>query len=290
VRARCPACNGEGAQVRPSDVCGTCRGQRIVKDRKVLEVHIERGAKKGDHIRFTGEGDQVPGVALSGDILILLEQKPHDVFRRVGNHLLMNHTLTLQEALLGVELPIEHLDRRVVVVTIPPGDVVDPGFAYVVHREGMPVPNTGGSERGNLIIYFEVTFPTAPLGAAALKLVGEALNHTPAAASSSAAAGGKKPVDVVLEPLDRARNARMDARANMSSAGRGMPQQAAEDDDEIDEDEMFEDDDMGGFPGMGGGARRGGGGGGRRKPKGRGAKRRAGGGGGGGQQVDCQAQ
>jgi DnaJ family protein A protein 2 len=161
VQVRCQTCRGEGMSVKPSDVCQACNGQCLLKERKILEIRIDPGAKKGDHQRFTGEGDQHPSMKLAGDVLILFMQKPHDLFRRVGSHLLVNHTISLQEALCGFELPIEHLDGRMLVIKIPPGQVIDPNFAWVVSREGMPLPNTGGSERGNLTIHFEVDFPTS---------------------------------------------------------------------------------------------------------------------------------
>jgi DnaJ family protein A protein 2 len=177
VQVRCSTCRGEGMSVKPSDVCAACSGQCIVKERKILEIRIEPGAKKGDHQRFTGEGDQHPSMKLAGDVLILFTQKPHDLFRRVGSHLLVNHTISLQEALCGFQLPLEHLDGRLLVVTIPPGQVIDPNFAWVVHREGMPLPNTGGSERGNLTIHFEVEFPST-LPANQVKQIATALEHS----------------------------------------------------------------------------------------------------------------
>eukprot|EP00331_Platyophrya_macrostoma_P025597 CAMPEP_0176437332 /NCGR_PEP_ID=MMETSP0127-20121128/18546_1 /TAXON_ID=938130 /ORGANISM="Platyophrya macrostoma, Strain WH" /LENGTH=412 /DNA_ID=CAMNT_0017820913 /DNA_START=34 /DNA_END=1272 /DNA_ORIENTATION=- len=174
VQVRCSACGGEGSQVKPSDLCQGCNGKCILKERKILEVVIEIGQKKGDHKRFVGEGDQNPSMKLAGDVLIFLQQKPHDIFRRVGSHLLINHKICLQQALCGFELPIEHLDRRMLVIKVPAGQVMDPNFAWTVHREGMPVVGTGGVERGNLVIHFEVEFPTV-LPAAQMQSVGQAL-------------------------------------------------------------------------------------------------------------------
>lgn len=159
VQMQCPACGGEGEITRSSDLCPTCRGERVVKDKKTLEVNIEKGARKNDVIRFTGEGDQIPGVALSGDILIFLDQKQHSLFRRVGNHLLMNYSIVLQEALCGFELPIEQLDGRLLQVKVPAGQVISPEAAWCVYNEGMPLPNTGGMQRGNLYIHFTVEWP-----------------------------------------------------------------------------------------------------------------------------------
>jgi DnaJ family protein A protein 2 len=177
VQMRCDMCNGQGQSVRPEDICSDCRGAKVVKDRKVLDVHIERGARSRDHIRFAGEGDQVPGVRQIGDIIIFLNQKPHEVFQRIGDHLLFQHEISLHEALCGFEMPLEQLDRRMLLVKIPPGQVIDPSFAWYVNREGMPIAGTGATERGHLVINFRVKFPPA-LDNAAKGAIGTALEYT----------------------------------------------------------------------------------------------------------------
>ena len=52
-----------------------------MKERKILEVHIDKGMKDGQKITFTGEGDQEPDIE-PGDIIIVLDEKEHPVFRR----------------------------------------------------------------------------------------------------------------------------------------------------------------------------------------------------------------
>lgn len=41
------------------------------------------GMKDGQHIRFSGEGDQEPGLE-PGDIIIVLEEREHETFERHG--------------------------------------------------------------------------------------------------------------------------------------------------------------------------------------------------------------
>lgn len=159
VQVRCPTCKGNGSAVRPADVCTSCNGNCVVKDRKVLEIVIERGAKKGDHQRYEGEGDQNPDMKVIGDVLIILAQKPHDLFHRVGTQLIVNHKVSLRDALCGFDLPIQHLDGRLINVQITAGQCIDPSFAWIVKREGMPAEKTGGTVRGDLIFHFEVEFP-----------------------------------------------------------------------------------------------------------------------------------
>ena len=100
VQVRCSACDGEGVTVDPKDICPGCNGKKIIKERKVLEVNIEKGMHKGDHQRFAGEGDENPSMKLAGDVLIIIDQKPHDLFRRVGSHLIMNERIMFHSSRL----------------------------------------------------------------------------------------------------------------------------------------------------------------------------------------------
>lgn len=53
-----------------------------MKDRKILEVHVDKGMEDGQKVVFSGEGDQEPGLE-PGDIIIVLDEKEHPIFRFV---------------------------------------------------------------------------------------------------------------------------------------------------------------------------------------------------------------
>nr|CCC89549.1 putative chaperone protein DNAj [Trypanosoma congolense IL3000] len=159
MQVSCSRCGGKGTDIREEDKCGNCRGQQIVKDKKVFDVVVEKGMQRGDHVTFQGEGDQIPGIHLPGDIIIIFDEKPHHMFTRKGDHLLMEHTISLAEALTGFTINIKHLDGRE--LSLQSNDVIDPQKLWSVSREGMPVPRTGGIEKGDLVIKFHVVYPTA---------------------------------------------------------------------------------------------------------------------------------
>lgn len=159
VRVPCDACGGEGFKIPESMKCTACGGKRTVRDRKVLEVFIEKGARRGDTVLLQGEGDQNPDMKQSGDVMIMLAQAPHKFFQRRGRHLFFDHKITLEEALSGIHLPIEHLDGRKILLKTRPGQVLDPQKIWFIDREGMPLKGTGGAEKGSLVINLEVEFP-----------------------------------------------------------------------------------------------------------------------------------
>jgi len=76
--------------------------------------------KEDQRIKFTGEGDQEPGLE-PGDVIIILEEKPHSVFKRHGTDLAMTMSISLTEALCGFEKTIKTLDDRTLFLKQEPG-------------------------------------------------------------------------------------------------------------------------------------------------------------------------
>ncbi|XP_065183973.1 dnaJ homolog subfamily A member 1-like [Sycon ciliatum] len=159
MQSRCRACNATGETIREKDKCKTCNGKKVTQERKILEVHIDKGMKDGQRIAFHGEGDQNPGLE-PGDVIIVLEEKEHPIFKRDGNNLVMKMEIELVESLCGFKKTITTLDDRQLVIEAVPGEVIKPGDRRVVMGEGMPT-HRNPFEKGRLIILFDVNFPKA---------------------------------------------------------------------------------------------------------------------------------
>lgn len=70
-----------GRAIDPSDTCDACRGKKVSSERKVIEVFIEKGMRHHQKIVFREHADEAPGVT-PGDLIFVLEQKEHDVYKR----------------------------------------------------------------------------------------------------------------------------------------------------------------------------------------------------------------
>lgn len=123
---------------------------------EVLKISIKPGWKKGTKITFPEKGDEEPGVT-PADVIFVIEEKPHAVFRRDGNDLVAKQKISLVDALTGKTLNLKTLDGRD--LTIPITNVVKPGHEVVIENEGMPV-SKDPTKKGNLIIKFDVVFPS----------------------------------------------------------------------------------------------------------------------------------
>lgn len=78
------------------------------------------GMRDGQQIRFNGEGDQEPDLE-PGDIVIVLDEAEHALFKRRGADLLLDMEINLVEALCGFQKTITTLDNRTLVITNLPG-------------------------------------------------------------------------------------------------------------------------------------------------------------------------
>ncbi|XP_064610449.1 dnaJ homolog subfamily A member 2-like [Liolophura sinensis] len=164
MQSICSDCRGEGEVINEKDRCKECRGKKVTQQTKILEVHIDKGMKDGQKIPFRGEGDQQPDME-PGDVVIVLQQKEHELFRRSGEDLYCAHSITLTESLCGFQFVLKHLDGRDIIIKHPAGQVVEPGCIKAVMGEGMP-KYRNPFEKGNLYVKFEITFPESGFASA----------------------------------------------------------------------------------------------------------------------------
>jgi len=133
-------------------------GRTTKQESKVLRIEVRRGWKAGTKITFPKEGDELPGI-IPADIQFIVGEKPHSVFQRDGNHLVMKREVSLKEALLGALIvKVQTLDGRN--LQIPINKIVSPGYVHRVKGEGMPISKTSGRDKGDLLIQFQVRFPS----------------------------------------------------------------------------------------------------------------------------------
>lgn len=107
---------------------------KLVTTDKVLTINVKPGWKAGTKIRFPNEGDVMEN-GQAQDIEFIIEEKPHAVFKREGDHLRLTIQLSLSEALAGFSQVITTLDGRKLKVNNT-STVVQPGQESRVANEG----------------------------------------------------------------------------------------------------------------------------------------------------------
>ncbi|GFQ02583.1 Dnaj protein homolog [Phtheirospermum japonicum] len=157
VQHPCNECKGTGETISDKDRCTQCKGEKVVQQKKVLEVHVEKGMQNSQKITFPGEADEAPDT-VTGDIVFVLQQKEHPKFKRKGDDLFIEHSLSLTESLCGFQFLLTHLDGRQLLIKSPAGEVVKPNSYKAINDEGMPMYGRPFM-KGKLYIHFNVEFP-----------------------------------------------------------------------------------------------------------------------------------
>lgn len=144
------------------------------QEEKILTVDVKPGWKDGTKITFAREGDQGPDV-VPADIVFVIRDLPHAVFKREGSDLCYKAQISLKQALCGgfsVEVPT--LDGGKTTLKFA-DEVINPGTSRRVPGYGLPVSKQPG-RRGDLVVTFDIEFPER-LTASAKKTIGSVLQN-----------------------------------------------------------------------------------------------------------------
>eukprot|EP00919_Chromeraceae_sp_WS-2016_P076116 GHVR01179980.1.p1 GENE.GHVR01179980.1~~GHVR01179980.1.p1 ORF type:complete len:365 (+),score=95.64 GHVR01179980.1:61-1155(+) len=148
------SCVGRGKAWKKN--CKSCPNGQREEDRLPLNVYVETGMKTGDRIVHDGVGEQKVGHD-PGDLVLIIEELPHDRFVRVGDDLHVTQIITLKESLVGFTKQLEHIDKSK--IPIYRSEVTDNGYIDRITGMGMPIKDTHG-RKGDLVITYKVKFPT----------------------------------------------------------------------------------------------------------------------------------
>ncbi len=147
----CPKCGGTGKIIHQP--CPDCGGRGAVRKRKTIKVSIPAGIDDGQTISLRGQGHAGRNGGSSGDLLITIMVRPHEIFRREGTAVFCEAPITFTQAVLGGELEIPTIDGKVK-YAIPEG--TQTGTVFRLKGKGIPVLN--GRGRGDQ--YVTVTIET----------------------------------------------------------------------------------------------------------------------------------
>ncbi len=116
-----------------------------------ISARVPAGVNDGAKIRVKGKG--APGEAGPGDLFIELHVKPHTIFSRKGENLLLTLPVTFAEAALGADLKVPTLAGDDVTVRLAAGTPT----GRVLRVKGRGIKK--GAVTGDLLITIEVQVP-----------------------------------------------------------------------------------------------------------------------------------
>ncbi len=149
----CRVCRGSGEIIeRP---CATCGGRGAVEGDRSVSVDIPAGVEDGTRLRLNGYGEFGGRGAPSGDLYVDIAIRPHDQFRREGDHLVYSLPVGIAQAALGTRQPVPLIEGGEESVDIPAG--TQPGT--VLRIPGKGTGRLGRRGRGDLLVNVDVVVP-----------------------------------------------------------------------------------------------------------------------------------
>ena len=148
----CPACGGTGQSISSRPPGTDANG--MLEDEETVSIKIPAGVEEGMQLKVSGKGNAAAGNGISGDLLVLIEEKVHDKFVREGNHLHHDLYISISEATLGVSKDISLLEGK---VRIKLESGIQSGKTLRLRGKGVPDLNGYGS--GDLLVHVNVWTP-----------------------------------------------------------------------------------------------------------------------------------
>src|SRR6266581_2832248 len=149
----CPRCRGRGQWAeRP---CAACNGSGVQQETSTFSIDVPVGADDGMRLRLAGKGEADTRGGPAGDLYIVLHVRPHPMFRRQGNDVLLDLPTTFAQAARGAEVEVPTLDGTAR-LRIAPGTQTHTFLR--LRGKGMPDPE--GGHRGDQLVRVVLVTPT----------------------------------------------------------------------------------------------------------------------------------
>lgn len=154
----CPQCHGRGRLV--TERCPDCRGSGRVSIKRELTVKIPPGVHDGQTVRVQGEGEPPPpelspdGTGVRGDLHVIIRVRPHTVFERDQDNLVLAVPVAFTQATLGAQIEVPTLENPVP-LTLPAGTQ----HGKIIRIENAGLRNLRSGRRGELVVIVQLVVP-----------------------------------------------------------------------------------------------------------------------------------
>ena len=151
--AACPTCGGRGKLIKTP--CSRCKGKGRIKRTHRQTVDIPAGIDNEQAFRVTGQGSVGANGGPSGDLLVSVRIKPHELFTRDGSDVRCEMPISFCQAACGAEIEVPTLDGKVR-YSIPEGTQT----GTVFRLKGKGIPYVGYKNRGDQYVTVVVETPS----------------------------------------------------------------------------------------------------------------------------------
>jgi molecular chaperone DnaJ len=150
--ATCPTCHGNGQQITAK--CGACHGEGTVRGEETITINIPAGVSEGMQLSMAGKGNAAPNGGVPGDLIILIEELPHDTLKREGNNIVYDLHVSIVDAALGYSAEVPTIDGKAK-IKIEAGTQ----SGKLLRLKGKGIPEVNSYHRGDQIIHVNIWTP-----------------------------------------------------------------------------------------------------------------------------------
>jgi molecular chaperone DnaJ len=150
----CPTCNGSGSQI--TSKCTSCHGEGTVRGEETITINIPAGVSDGMQLSMSGKGNAAPNGGIPGDLIILIEELPHETLKREGNNVVYDLHVSIVDAALGYSAEVPTIDGKAK-IKIEPGTQ----SGKLLRLKGKGIPEINSYHRGDEIIHVNIWTPKA---------------------------------------------------------------------------------------------------------------------------------
>lgn len=150
----CPTCNGEGSII--TSKCTVCHGDGVVRGEETISINIPAGVSEGMQLSMSGKGNAAPRGGVPGDLIILVEEIPHETLKRDGNNVIYDLHISFVDAALGTSVEVPTIDGKVKIK-------IDPGTqgGKILRLKSKGVPEVNSYHRGDQLVHINIWTPKA---------------------------------------------------------------------------------------------------------------------------------
>jgi molecular chaperone DnaJ len=148
----CAYCGGAGRHQQTR--CPACNGQQVAMRAESMTIHLPPGLADEARIRVPGKGHVGRRGGENGDLFITVRVRPHPLFQRDGDDLLVTVPIAIHEAALGAKIEVPSIDGPAR-LRVPPG--TQSGQRFRLRERGVVSARDG--RRGDLVVEVRLVLP-----------------------------------------------------------------------------------------------------------------------------------